>query len=186
MRDLTEPRPVSYFAGLLAGDAGLFGAVERDLAVVLGPVAARSEVLPWNVSNYYQAEMGAGLLRRFLLFEPLSSPGQLASIKLKTREIESRYHRAPETGAGRLVNIDPGYIDQAKVVLASTKGAGHRIYLGSGIYAEATLYYVNGGFQPCHYTYADFLWPETLGFLAAARRRYLERLNAQRKPPGAS
>ena len=186
MRDVSEPRPVSYFAGLLAGNAELFATVERDLSVVLGPPTARSAVLPWNISNYYRAEMGTGLLRRFVLFEPLSSPGNLASIKLRTREIESKYRHTPGEGLGRRVNIDPGYIDEAKVVLASTKGAGHRIYLDSGIYAEATLYYVSGRFQPCHYTYADFLWPETLAFLTAARRRYLERVKAETKSSRAS
>jgi len=175
MRAPAEPKPASYFAGLLGREAELLEALEQDLRPILGPVAFRSEFLPWNLSDYYEEEMGSGLQRRFMLFEGLSSPGALASIKLATREVECKYRRPRAEGGGRRVNIDPGYIDEAKVVLASTKAAGHRIYLASGIYAEATLYYVGGRFQPCHYTYRDFLWPETLAFLTAAREAHLEK-----------
>jgi hypothetical protein len=74
------------------------------------------------------------------------------------------------------VNIDPGYIDAGKIVLASTKGAGHRIYLGSGIYSEITLLYHGGAFHSFVYTYADYLWPETIAFLTDIRAQYLEQV----------
>ena len=38
------------------------------------------------------------------------------------------------TRVKRPVNLDPGYIEQAKVILASTKNFYHRIYLGGGIF----------------------------------------------------
>ncbi len=63
-----------------------------------------------------------------------------------------------------------------KVVLASTKNASQRIYLDGGIYAEATLLYHSGGFHGLPYTYADYLWPETLVFLTRLRAVYLEQL----------
>ena len=74
------------------------------------------------------------------------------------------------------MNIDPGYIDAGKVVLASTKGAGHRIYLGSGIYSEITLLYHGGAFHSFVYKYADYLWPETMAFLTDIRAQYLEQV----------
>ncbi len=117
--------------------------------------------------------MGAGLSRRFLSFERLISPEALAEIKRQTHAVEDRYRRAEGAGRRRRVNIDPGHIDAGKVVLASTKGATHRIYLGAGIYAELTLLYYNGSFHPFPYTYADYLWPETTAFLGAMRARYL-------------
>ena len=80
-------------------------------------------------------------------------------------------------GAGaRQINIDPGYLDAHKVVLASTKNASQRIYLRSGIYAEATLFYDNGHFHGLAYTYRDYLWPEALAFFLNSRAIYLGQL----------
>jgi hypothetical protein len=171
-----EPKPVKYFVALLSPHNELFAAVEKDLEEILGPIDTRSEILPWSLSRYYESEMGGGLLRRFLSFEPLASPGELARIKLGTQEIEDRYRLKSAERTGRRVNVDPGYVDAGKVVLASTKNAAHRIYLRSGIYAETTLLYYNGAFHSCPYTYPDFLWPQTLLFLGSLRRSYLDQL----------
>jgi hypothetical protein len=120
--------------------------------------------------------MGVGLLRRFVSFCQLVSPGNLAEIKLETQTVERRYRSSRPERTGRRVNIDPGYLEAGKVVLASTKNAGHRIYLQSGIYGEATLLYYNGAFQACPHTYPDYLWAETLSFLTSVRLIYLEQL----------
>jgi hypothetical protein len=175
-----EPKPGKYFIALLSTEIDLLSAVEPDLRAVLGDIDGRSRILPWTTSHYYEREMGAGLLRRFLSFELLLSPEILADIKLATQSIEARYRRAPCDGGGRRVNLDPGYLEAGKVVLASTKNASHRIYLRCGIFAEATLLYFNAGFHGCAYTYPDYLWPQTLAFFEACRARYL----AQLRPPG--
>lgn len=172
-----EPKPAKYFVALLSSHTELLNTVESDLAAILGPVNARSEVWPWTVSEFYEREMGRDLQRRFLSFEQLASPGELARIKLLTQEIEDRYRGEPSGGRrGRRINLDPGYIDAFKVVLASTKNAGQRIYLHSGIYAEATLFYFNGAFHGQAYTYADYLWPTTLAFFTSLRSAYLDHL----------
>ena len=204
-----EPKPAKYFVALLSSDSELLTTVEKDLTNILGAVDARSEVWPWAVSNFYEKEMGAGLRRRFLSFEPLASPGNLARIKLLTQQVEDKYRdpstRAPAlaggsrsgfrstdvveggTGlpvglhkaadpSGRRVNIDPGYIDAFKLVLASTKNAGQRIYLHSGIYAETTLQYFDGAFHGLPHTYPDYLWPQTLAFFTSLRAEYLAQL----------
>jgi hypothetical protein len=124
--------------------------------------------------------MGPGLLRRFVAFRPPRSPGLLAEIKLQTQTIEDRY-RADGPKNGRRLNLDPGYLEAGKVVLASTKNAAHRIYLESGIYGETTLLYYNGAFQSCRHTYPDYLWPETLSFFASLRTLYLDQLKQLRE-----
>jgi hypothetical protein len=151
-------------------------AVEVDLISLLGVIDGRSDALPWTLSHFYEQEMGAGLLRRFISFAPLRSPADLAEIKLRTQAIEGRYRRPPPNSSGRAINVDPGYIESGKVVLASTKNASHRLYLSRGIYGEATLHYHNGNFNGCSCTYPDYLWPETLEFLRAMRLVYLDQL----------
>ena len=118
--------------------------------------------------------MGPGLMRGFFSFASLRAPADLASVKLCTQAIEERY-RNNDSG-GRRVNLDPGYLDAFKVVLASTKNASQRIYLDDGIYGEATLMYYHGSFHGLPYTYPDYLWPETLLFFARLRALYLDQL----------
>ncbi|MBI1998225.1 MAG: DUF4416 family protein [Deltaproteobacteria bacterium] len=91
-----EPKPAKYFVALLSSDTELLTAVEKDLSTILGAVDARSEVWAWTVSNFYEKEMGAGLRRRFLAFEPLASPGDLARIKLLTQQVEDKYRDTTE------------------------------------------------------------------------------------------
>ncbi|MBI2538314.1 MAG: DUF4416 family protein [Deltaproteobacteria bacterium] len=172
-----EPTPVKLFVALLTRHQELFPAVEAELAALFGPADSVSASLPWAVSDYYEKEMGSALLRKFVSFGSPVSPGELAEIKLKTQGLEERYRWTEGERRGRRINIDPGYLDGGKIVLASTKGASHRVYLGSGIYGEVTLLYRNGSFAPLPYTYPDYLWPETLAFFTALRALYLSQLN---------
>ncbi|MBM4299608.1 MAG: DUF4416 family protein [Deltaproteobacteria bacterium] len=169
-----EPRPAKYFVAFLTSAVELLAQVEHDLDAIFGAIDDRSDIVEWTASKFYEPEMGANLRRGFFSFASLRSPAELASIKLRTQEIEARYRR--DDSGGRRVNLDPGYIDFFKVVLASTKNANQRIYLDHGIYAESTLFYHSGGFHGLPYTYADYLWPGTLDFLTRLRAVYLEQL----------
>jgi hypothetical protein len=168
-----EPKPAKYFVALLSSDVDLLTAVETELSPILSEIDARSEVVPWIASKFYEREMGRGLLRRFVSFSVLQSPENLAEIKLQTQRIEDNYRIV---AAGRRVNLDPGYIDAFKLVLASTKNAGQRIYLRSGIYGEATLLYHDAAFHGLEYSYRDYLWPESLAFFTQMRAQYLTQL----------
>ncbi|MGE5304143.1 MAG: DUF4416 family protein [Alphaproteobacteria bacterium] len=171
-----DPKPAKYFVALLSSGPESLNRAENDLVTVLGAIDSRSETLPWAVSSFYEKEMGPNLLRRFVSFEPLLSPEKLAEVKLTTQQVEEKNRGTLTQPSGRRVNLDPGYIEAGKLVLASTKNASQRIYLRSGIYAEATLLYYEGGFHGCSYTYPDYLWPETLAFLTRLRAIYLQQL----------
>jgi hypothetical protein len=106
----------------------------------------------------------------------LTSPGDLARLKLLTQQVEDKYRGPTAARPLRRINLDPGYVDMFKVALASTKNASQRIYLHSGIYAEATLLYFDGGFHGLAYTYPDYLWPTTLAFFASLRSVYVDQL----------
>jgi hypothetical protein len=168
------PKPAKYFVALLFSDLRLLPGVEKELTALLGKIDGCSDMRPWTESKFYQNEMGPGLQRFFLSFATLRSPAELAPIKLRTQQIEERYR--DQLSNGRRVNLDPGYVDAFKLVLASTKNAGQRIYLDGGIYAEATLMYHDGRFHGLPHTYPDYLWPDTLMFMTGLRALYLEGL----------
>ena len=59
-----------------------------------------------------------------------------------------------------------------RFVLATTKENAHRIPLADGIFAEITLLYGKGGFQPLPWTYPDFRSEPTLSILNKIRALY--------------
>jgi len=168
-----EPKPAKFFVALLSSSRELFSQAENDLIALMGQIDGRSAVLAWDLSPYYEREMGSGLWRSFVGFSPLLPPDGLAELKLRTQAVEDRYRNS---GGARRINVDPGYLDAHKAVLASTKNASQRIYLRSGIYAEATLFYDNGHFHGLAYTYRDYLWPQALAFFSDLRATYLKQL----------
>ncbi|HOK40243.1 MAG TPA: DUF4416 family protein, partial [bacterium] len=76
----------------------------------------------------------------------------------------------------RQVNIDPGYINLAKLVLVSTKDYSHRIYLSNGIYAEATLFFRHNQFETFPYTYPDYATDEVRNILKEIRKLFKSQL----------
>lgn len=152
MGAIRPPQPVKLLLPMLAPEEGLFAAVEPDLVALWGAIDYRSATLPFAHTDYYAREFGPRLWRRFIAFERLIDPGDLAAIKRAANEIEARWSE----GGRRRVNLDPGYLTQAKLVLATTKNQAHRIYLGQGIYAEVTLIYREGAWRPLPWTYPDY------------------------------
>lgn len=147
-----KPEKALLFAGLLFSNEDYrIKAVER-LEESFGEIAMECPPLEWNFSDYYKEELGEPIFRRFVFFKNLIEQDSLSSIKLTANEIEKKL-----SGNGkRHVNIDPGYLTPAKLILASTKDYSHRIYLRDGIYAEVTLTYKKGKFIPHINTYKDF------------------------------
>jgi len=130
-------------------------------------------VVPFDFTDYYTPEMGAGLLRKFVTHERLVSPGDLAAIKVATNEMEATLAATLQADVPRPVNLDPGTLDGSKLILATTKDYAHRIYLAQGIYAEVTLIYHKGGYQPTPWTYRDYCSEPYRAFFATARARYV-------------
>ena len=155
MGTTNPPRPVKLFIGLLSADESLFEPVARDCSGMFGPIDRVSPFSPFSHTKYYEAEFGRNLKRRFLFFKEPVSPGDIVAIKEKTGGLEERWAVQTDTGMKRQMNIDPGYMNTTKVVLASTKDVAHRIYLANGIYAEITLIYRFGRFQILEHTYPD-------------------------------
>lgn len=128
----------------------------REAEREFGSAAAISDAFDFTETDYYAAEMGDDLKKQFWAFEKLIDPGRLAAIKLATNLWEAEYAGAGLHPEPRPLNLDPGYLTLAKLVLASTKDHAHRIYLADGIYAEVTLSYRHGAWQAFDWTYPDY------------------------------
>ena len=172
-----QPRPVKLIAAVLFADAASFGDARDALQHLFSPVDFQSEPVPFDYTDYYRAEMGAPLQRVLLSFHRLVGPGTLASVKHASRDLEDRM---AENGCRR-VNIDTGYLDMFKLVLASFKGRGNKIYLERGVWADMTLYFTKRGFQTFPWTFPDF----KSGLFHADLKRIREIYKAQLRGSGA-
>ena len=150
-----EPAPVKLICGMISAKKDLFDEAAAAMGEAFAPVEVESEVTDFDLTDYYYDQMGKPLYRKFVSFAGLVDPGSLGRIKLRTNEIEAdfarRYNYVP-----RPVNLDPGYVDPSKLVLATTKNYSHRIYLGQGIYAEVTLVFHKGEYQSLQWTYPGY------------------------------
>jgi len=107
---------------------------------------------PFDVTDYYDAEMGPGLFRCLVGFTgphhaDILVPGKRACIALE---------RGLASDDKRTANLDLGYLDHSKIVLASTKGAGQKVYVGDGIYADLIARYSQGSYKPFEWSFPDF------------------------------
>jgi hypothetical protein len=169
---------VKLIVGLIFAREAPVVALRQELEASYGQVDCESNWLPFDATRYYEREMGTQLQRLFWSFESLIAPETLADIKRDTNALEQAYAVPDARGWRRRANLDPGYVDLAKLVLATTKDRQHRLYLGRGIYAEVTLRFTGGRFVPWDWTYPDYRLPEYLAFFDAARRRYRQQLTA--------
>ncbi len=179
MGSIRPPKPVKLIVGMLAGRPEWFEAAERLLVGDFGPIDLASDLIPFAFTDYYTPEMGPSLLRKFVTHDRLISPEELALIKLGTNAMEDALASMLAAPVPRPVNLDPGYLDGSKLVLATTKDYAHRIYLDHGIYAEVTLTYTKGSFVPMPWTYQDYRTESYLAFFARARARFLEQNRTQ-------
>src|SRR5262245_59049419 len=168
MGAVLPPAPVQPIVGMLAASPGLLGDARDAIDATIAPIALASGVTEWTQSDYYRSEMGPELWRQYLALDALMAPSDLAELKQLTNRLEERWRGA----AGRSVNVDPGYLDLLRVVLASTKDAAHRVAIAPGIYAEATLHFARGRFEPWPYTYPDYAGEQAREFFTRARESW--------------
>lgn len=178
MGNIAPVEPVKLICGIIAGSEERFRDVKAELARIAGPVDGESERFAFDATDYYEREMGKPLHRWFVSFRALIDPARLAEIKQRTNEIEKRSASGEGSSVRRNVNLDPGYLTGASLVLATTKNFSHRIYIGDGIYAEVTLLFRKDGFTYFDWTYPDFRSGRYGEFLLQVRKSYLQQIRA--------
>jgi len=166
-----EGAPVKYFAALLlSSGVDPQGVLDGGLGDMLGEADFIGPPRPFDMTNYYEDEMGPELNRVIVSFSRLGEAPALVDVKLSVDRLEEKLSGA----SGRTVNIDPGYIDYFKAVLASFKEGPQKIYLGRGVYADPVLMFEDGEWRILPWSFPDFregLYMEEFGEI---RRIYRE------------
>ena len=154
----------------------------RRAEAAWGPLAPSSPAFDFTETAYYRTTMGEGLFKQFLAAERLIDPAELPEIKLATNAWEAEYTELAAHPEPRPLNLDPGYLTPAKLVLASTKDHSHRLYLGRGIYGEVTLYFKAGSWQAREWTYPDYRRADFQAYFMQLRQMLQARSRGGGKP----
>lgn len=182
MAEAQNPDPVLLVVAAFSRHLPALVWADERLHLALGPVALTSPTFIFDQTAYYEPTMGTGLQKQFLAFANLVDPGRLADFKILTNGLERELASTRAYVEPRPLNLDPGILSLGKFMLATTKDQAHRIYLREGIFAETTLRFHDGEFEPWPWTYADYREPHVLSFFKEARdllRRLLRRAMSQ-------
>ncbi len=148
-----EFKKVKLFAGIIYPHPDIYLKAKNEFEKIFSPVDLETVQMDFTFTDYYNPEMGSTLYKRFMTFEKLIPPEDLPDIKILTNKMEQE----SAIDGNRTVNIDPGYLSDANVILATTKNHYHRIPLAKGIYAH--MEYVikkKNTLTPLEWTYPDF------------------------------
>ena len=175
------PAPVLLIAAVFSRHDDLLIRAQSRMEETYGPVALVSPFYDFVQTTYYEATMGAGLRKQLWAFRRLIAAERLPDVKRAANALEEAL--AGQHPESRPINLDPGYLVLGKFVLATTKDQAHRLYLRDGVFAEVTLQFRAGAFQPWPWTYADYRLPEVIAFLGEAREYYRQALSHPAEPP---
>lgn len=176
MGELVVQKPVKVAVSIIFKEEEKLNLAEKRLKKLLGPLEPLERLLNFDKTDYYYEEFGSPLKRKLLCFKNLLPIKNSADIKLATNTIEDLFR---EEGK-RTVNIDPGYVTEAKLVLLTTKDFTHRVYVGKNIFAESTLFFREGGFNSWPWTYPDYASDELKDYFNGVRDIYMR--DIKKKP----
>ncbi len=175
MGKVRKHKKVNFIVGVICNDSTILEDAKKCLIRRFGDIDFESHPIDFNFTGYYEKEMnakGKGLERKFLSFKNLISPEGLCDIKLYTNRLEKRFSRIKDKPS-RNINLDPGYVTDAKLVLASTKDYFHRIYAAKGIFLELTLYFKKGSFRSFSWTFPDYQTKEYIDIFNKIRALFM-------------
>ena len=172
----TKPfTPAKLIVGIISSKDIFFDKAEEALKALYGAVDLKSPEFSFDLTDYYEKQMGKNLKRRFLSFVDLVPPEELSSIKVQTNDLESKIR----LGLGenfRVVNVDPGILTTSALIMATAKDFSHRIPLTRGIYAHLEFLFTKSAIRIFDWTYPDFKQEGYQRFFLDVRRTYLDQL----------
>ena len=179
MGQIFEFEKEKLIVGVIYNDPDIYKRAIEMLTDAFGEIDGESERFSFSreFSDYYDSELGGEGMRVILSFKNLVAPERQAEIKSMTNEMEKQL----STKSGRLINLDPGFINHGRLMLATTKKAGFRIPLSDGIYTELTLFWAKGSWHKLPWTYRDYQSERVQKFITEVRRSYLAERKAAMK-----
>lgn len=172
MGAIHEFEPEKLIIGVIYNDKEVFDAAMTLIFEKFGESDGVCEEFSFSddFSDYYDEELGGKGTRRIYSFEKLVDPSLQAEIKEFTNEIEKKFS---DSEGNRKINLDPGFINHGRLMLATTKETGFRIPLERGIYTELTLFWARGSWQKFPWSYRDYQSERVQSFLTKVRKKYL-------------
>jgi hypothetical protein len=172
MGKLVEFENEKMIIGVIYHEKRIYDEVLSILTDKFGPIDDMTEEFSFSeeFSTYYDGELGGEGMRVILSFKDTVDASLQSEIKTYTNNLEAKYS---ENGL-RKINLDPGFMNHGRLMLATTKPTGFRIPLKDGIYTELTLFYARGGWQIFPWTYRDYRSERVQKFLTRVRKSYLQ------------
>jgi len=177
MAETRAPFPVKYFIAVLFHEHEAFEKSKASIVERWGAIDYEGADHLFDVTTYYESEMGTPLYRRIVTLETIRSPKEIVDMKLECNAIEAGL----VVNGKRAVNLDAGYLDHNKVLLASAKEAGQKVYLDKGIYADLAGRYKDGCYRPFEWSFPDFKDGRYDSELLIIRTSYLKQIKQWRK-----
>ena len=128
--------------------------------------------IPYTDTEKYAEEMGRDLMRRFFSFDREIKRDALPEIKAAMIKIERQLGDCVDDYTFRAINLDPGILTPANVVMASAKEYNYRLYLGRGVYGDIQLIWARGQFTRLPWTNPDFYHDEAVDFFYRVRESF--------------
>lgn len=176
----TKPfTPVKLICGVIASEKSVFTKAKEHLIRLHGPVDLLSPFYDFDFTDYYERQMGGNLKRRFLSFFNLIFPEKLSELKIQTNKLERKMKQELDASR-RIVNLDPGYLSSAGLIMATAKDFAHRIPLQNGIYAHLEFLFGKNKVRTLNWTYPDFKTEAYQKFFLEVRSIYLRQLKSDK------
>ena len=165
--------PKKLIFGLIASQGLIFQKTQDLLIQLYGPLDTESQLFSFTYTDYYKKQMEGALKRKFISCTNLYSPDKLSEIKLKTNNLEDEIALEIKSNK-RVVNIDPGILSAASLIMATVKDFSHRIPMQKGIYGHLEFLFGKDSVKILPWTYPDYRSPEYHDYFLNVRELYLK------------
>lgn len=140
------------FVSVITNRTDLLSDIISELEKHFGPHDFVSEWFPFDSTDFYEPEMGKDLKRNFISFKDVKPADILPKTKKWGGLVEDKYR----VDGKRPVNLDPGYIDFCKLVLATGKHGGHKVAVTKDCFADFIMRFTKNEWIPLPWCFPDF------------------------------
>jgi hypothetical protein len=152
---------------VMYADEATFEKAKSDLVKRYGKIKVESPVYDFSFTNYYEPEMGSGLKKKFLIFEKQVSKQELADVKFFITDVEKKYSKEDN----RIVNIDPGYLSETELQLATFKEKSFKEKIHEKVWVHKVLEFDGNNIKQFFHTFADYRDKKNQEFIIANKPR---------------